>query len=1421
MAKALSRKVTIYINGREVQSTLQSLEGEMRKLQAEQKKMTIGSEEYIKTSMKIREINAVISEQKNAVKGMGNEWKSTTQRVAEFANVVTGLNSAFQMIDLGVGKLKDLAKDAAALDDIYADVMKTTGMTHDQVESLNEAFKKMDTRTAREHLNQLAYEAGKLGINSEEAVRQFVSAANKINIALGDVLGEGAMVTVGKLTNIYESTSKTLEGKNLEEKMLAIGSAVNSLGQASTANEGYLVEFMKRVGGIAGQAKLSADQILGFASALDQQGQAVEMSATAFTKLIMQMVKKPEEFVQAAGVSLEEFKRMMDEDMNGAVMRVLSGMNSEGGFQQLVAMFKDMGLDGARAASAVSALANHLDQVTEAQTLAYQEMMTGNSVLQEFNTKNDTMQAKAEKAKKKFEEMRIELGNELYPILIHLQKTGTVLMKGVAGFVQIIKENKAVLIGLVALMANWLRMKVLNIAADGKLVTGLKSLLGVEKLKAHQQDVLIAKQKKKIAADEQERLETIKAELAKQKKIAAMKVEKNDYSALTLKTMAQANAEKLEAAAEAQAQVATNAHTAAIKAQKLAFSSTPWGLVITALTSIAGLIVGIVKNSQKWKVNEMVKEVGAAGAEAEGKIRVLKDRLDESKKGTDDYRQALEELKAMYPDIIKQFVDEKGALEDVKGALEAVSAASRKAAMDQMYNQKAGEIYAEQAEKIQEAMAEAYEIRTRFANSVNFWKEGTTDAQREEAWRRYTEWVRKAQEGTVSWDEAIEGAKKDLGDFGYVLTSTFGTGSRDMIYQMREMKKASEEADSSINLLNVTLKNVYGYGKEEKPTPAVRSIQDIEREMNNLNAHIRLNQKEVDRLNKKLKGEKNAERRNHILQMIQHWTEEINKAKNKLIELKNELNNRNTNNNNNNNGGGGGGGYSGPRKETPAEKRARLAEEAWQRFENNYDRLIEKMDAKTLTGAAKIVADVDNGIKKMKDDLEAVLKKHPEAKKMIDELDAKAKEWKSAQLDVYIEKLKDAYWKLAETVGDTDAAGRLMAESDKLQDAIANIDKAIEQAEADATVATGEHQKELQRLIAYYRELKAEIGGELYRRVQEVQSTFEVIEEQVWNPDTGEWVIQPTIKVNKAQMEKQTKDAGEAIKKLIEGIEIEPTAFQKWCNKNLDIVEDFADKALSIFSNINTILNNISDQRIKDLEDEKDANIKTLDEQLEQGLISQETYDQKKQDIENEYNEKANEEKKKQWQRDKAFSLSEATIAAALAAVKVWAAEGTTAYKVAMSALLAAELATQIAAIASQPEPYAKGGYVDRDTVFRAGEAGREWIASNRLLNDPVAGPTIEALESYQRGNRRALGDIPMARMNMPVAMAAARELGSRTTSSSSGRITASKGDEMLKVMKELASYLEDPKNRQAIISRQTMTDFDTNEQFLRSRASI
>lgn len=1344
MAKTLSRRVTIYVNGQEVKSTLADLTKEMMKLQAEQKKMIIGSDEYVKTGLKIKEIKDVLDAQKMAMKEVEGEWDRARKKASEYGNILMGLKTMWQKISDVIGWAKGFVEEAAAMDDAYADVMKTTGMTYDEVVKLNEAFKEMDTRTAREQLNLLASEAGKLGLQTREEVESFVKAADKINIALGEDLGEGAMVTIGKLTTVYSKSTKELAdaSEDIGSKMLKIGSALNSLGAASSANEAYMSDFLSRLGGVASQADISAQQILGYASALNQLNLPVEKSATAFQNFLMKMYQVPEAFADIAKKDVAEFKDMLQNDMDGAIKAVLAGLNEAGGMDKLGPLFKDLKLAGSGVTTTLASLSKNLDLVNDAQAIANEQMQTGNSILDEANTKNNTRQAQMEKAKDSYHNAAVALGDELYPAYIKVTNAGTGLMKGLTWLAKSMIENKALLLGLVSVILTWQRAKLASLAVSIK-----------ERVERTKNNYILSQEeklrRKNAAAAAQETLATEEARLAKIKENIALNeaivARKKEYAAIGAENVvmaAERNLRSLNIELEKQQAVVTNATTKAMEAKAAAARKIPWTFIVMGLVSIIAKLNELRKKSENFKIGEATKEASAQLHTATLKIDALFRAIKKAEKGSDEYKTAINNLKKAYPGLLEKELDHEGNLKNIKTAYDNIKAAAK----DSIYTEV-------KMRQLQKKMDEAGE-------TVGNLEEKTINKFRREYKGIVSDtWIEDKIDLISEAFSKLDGTTKGLANAQKFLKDN-GVWTRYLHNNIIDANKALESYSQFEKRVNKTLK----------------TIKDV-------TADITTPETTTPPTNPP--GTENPDSPENVEKDLKKKVKALDSALEEVEKLTNSFN---------------------------------------QKTESGLQKLVDDVELKMDQARDKLIeAAKDMGYVEV--DLEGKLtftgKDDNKTYKALENLENAAAKLKATKIDSYIEKLKDAYWKLAESMGDTDAAGRLMAESDKLQDAIANIDKAIEQAEADATVATGEHQKELQRLIAYYRELKAEIGGELYRRVREVQSAFEVVENQVWNPDTGEWVIQPTIKINKAQMEKQTKDAAEAIKKLIEGIEIEPTAFQKWCNKNLDIVEDFANKALSIFSNINTILNNISDQRIKDLEDEKDANIKTLDEQLEQGLISQETYDQKKQDIEDEYNKKANEEKKKQWQRDKAFSLSEATIAAALAAVKVWAAEGTTAYKVAMSALLAAELATQIAAIASQPEPYAKGGYVDRDTVFRAGEAGREWIASNQLLNDPVAGPTIEALESYQRGNRRALGDIPMARMNMPVALAAARELGSRTTSSSSGRITASKGDDMLKVMKELASYLEDPKNRQAIISRQTMTDFDTNEQFLRSRASI
>src|SRR5690606_19067877 len=94
--------------------------------------------------------------------------------------------TAFYAITNGI---KTAIQKNAELADAISNVQKTTGLSEEAVDRLNEKFKKMDTRTASNELLGLAEVAGKLGYSSERDVEGFVRAADKIGVALGEDLG--------------------------------------------------------------------------------------------------------------------------------------------------------------------------------------------------------------------------------------------------------------------------------------------------------------------------------------------------------------------------------------------------------------------------------------------------------------------------------------------------------------------------------------------------------------------------------------------------------------------------------------------------------------------------------------------------------------------------------------------------------------------------------------------------------------------------------------------------------------------------------------------------------------------------------------------------------------------------------------------------------------------------------------------------------------------------------------------------------------------------------------------------------------------------------------------------------------------------------------------------------------------------------
>lgn len=383
----------------------------------------------------------------NKIRFEGAAQQSWINRTADWFNRMQGM--AFSAIATITGVSMTVHKctsEYAQMDEEMTNVIKYTGQTKEEVKAMNEEFKDLDTRTSREKLNQLAGDAGRLGITTHDAVMEFVDGADKINVALGDDLGDDAVKQIGKLTQMFgEDKTKGLRGG-----MLATGSAVNELSQNSSASAGYLVDFTARVAGVGKQANMTQTQIMGLASVLDQNMQQDETAATAVQNFLTKMFQEPAKFAKIAGKDVKEFTDLIKTDANAALLQFLESMKAKGGFASLAPMFEDMNMDGSRATGVLSVLADKVDDVKKAQELANNAYNDGTSILTEFNTQMQSEQAKIDIAAKSFKDLRIELGEKLMPVARYGIRTGGLLVEVLLSLINFVSKYRVTLIALTA-----------------------------------------------------------------------------------------------------------------------------------------------------------------------------------------------------------------------------------------------------------------------------------------------------------------------------------------------------------------------------------------------------------------------------------------------------------------------------------------------------------------------------------------------------------------------------------------------------------------------------------------------------------------------------------------------------------------------------------------------------------------------------------------------------------------------------------------------------------------------------------------------------------------------------------------------------------------------------------------------------------
>ena len=620
----------------------------------------------------LQKVNATLATQKSLWSRM-NTWLNNAQTaIMAFAAAVTGLVMAG----------RKAVQSYADMEEQMANTIKYTRMTAAEVEELNEIFKGMDTRLAREQLNLLAQEGGRLGYNTVASVKEYVEAASIINVALVD-LGEGATQTIAKLSNIFGMEQMY----GVREAMLKIGSTVNHLSQNCTAAKPFIVEFAQRMAGIGSTAKMTIPEIMAFAATLDAHGQKVEMSATALQRTIMELFKKPAEMARKVGLETNSFIETLNKSTTQGVMMFLEALGKLGEDKALAVLsplFQDLGLDGARVSSVLSNLSSHLDFLKWQLGEASEAFREGTSASNEYAIFNNTVQASIDKTRKRVGELAIELGEKLYPMMKHIYTSSSAFMRVLNVIVDFLIEHRKAIGNIIVVIGayySWLLLvKTATIAWN--TVVGI----GKAVMTAYRTALILGR----IAV------------LAFTQGIGAA-----THAMRLLNTVVKAN---------------------------------PFGLILSVIAAVVIAIRSLIdRTSEYTKKMREARNIAAALSEEYRKemhnIDSLVGKLEAAKKGTKEYKNVKDEIIKQYGKYLKGLVNERGEITNLTEAYKRLAAAARIAAKErsiQTARDNADEVHSEafktQAARLLESLqneGKSFREATRITNQVVFQLETT------------------------------------------------------------------------------------------------------------------------------------------------------------------------------------------------------------------------------------------------------------------------------------------------------------------------------------------------------------------------------------------------------------------------------------------------------------------------------------------------------------------------------------------------------------------------------------------------------------------------------------------------------------------------------------------------------------------------
>lgn len=289
----------------------------------------------------------------------------------------------------------------------FADVIRTTGVAGSEIGILREQFRELNSTlpiTFRE-LAAIGTLAGQLNIPSDQ-IAEFTDLVAKF-AATTDVTIEASATAFGRLSALLGLTGDQFDN---------LGSSILKVGVNSVATESQIIAITTQLAGIANQAGLSADELIGLSAALASVGIQPELARGTITRLFGQISRaiavggeSLESFGTVAGMSGQDFAAGWQNAPVDTLLSFFDGIAARGGNAE--AALRELGITSVRDVPAILRLAQTADTILRpALDEAAEGFRNGNELAEQYGIIAETTAAKLQVFTNNFQLLLEQLG---------------------------------------------------------------------------------------------------------------------------------------------------------------------------------------------------------------------------------------------------------------------------------------------------------------------------------------------------------------------------------------------------------------------------------------------------------------------------------------------------------------------------------------------------------------------------------------------------------------------------------------------------------------------------------------------------------------------------------------------------------------------------------------------------------------------------------------------------------------------------------------------------------------------------------------------------------------------------------------------------------------------------------------------------